>query len=154
MSAGISTGFDRTAVTTLTSVSPRPGAASSPGSSTPGEIDYRLARAARLGALRRGELSRLDVCDAQPELMRNAEACSTTTRRKCPVCDERPLVEVTYVFGPRLPPSGRCITSRRELARLAAKAGRFEAYIVEVCRACRWNHLTRSYPLATDAGAR
>lgn len=122
-------------------------------SGQPGEggIDYRLARSARLAAFRTGEVSQLEVCDAQPELLRNAEACSRSTRRKCPVCDHRHLVEVTYVFGPRLPPSGRCITSRKELSTLAAKPGRHEAYVVEVCRQCRWNHLTRSYPLESQA---
>lgn len=128
----------------------RPGQASVEADPVSGEIDYRLARSARLAAFRRGEVSRLEVCDAQPELMRNADACSKATRRKCPVCDERPLVEVTYVFGPRLPPSGRCVTSRRELMRLASKAGRHEAYVVEVCRTCRWNHLVRTYPLVAD----
>ena len=119
------------------------------GSSRPGEVDYRLSRAARLAALRSGRISRGEACDAQPELLRNAASASRRTRRPCPICEERQLlVEVTYVFGPRLPKSGRCITRSGELATLAARAGRHEAYIVEVCTTCGWNHLVRSYPLA------
>lgn len=120
------------------------------GETRPGEVDYRLARGARLTAFRTGRLSRMEVCDAQTELMRNANACGKATRRKCPVCDHRHLVDVTYVFGPRLPRSGRCITSTRELVTLAERAGKFEAYVVEVCTQCRWNHLTRAYPLSAS----
>lgn len=123
------------------------------GSARPGEVDYRLARAARLTALRTGRISRGEACDAQPELLRNATAASRRTRRACPVCEERRnLVEVTYVFGPRLPKSGRCITRPGELATLAARAGRHEAYVVEVCTTCGWNHLVRSFPLADPSG--
>jgi hypothetical protein len=123
------------------------GAAAASGKGRPGEIDYRLARSSRLAAYRTGRASRSEVCDAQTELLRNATHCARPTRRVCPICEHRHLVEVTYVFGPRLPPSGRCVTASGELATLAAKPGRFEAYVVEVCTECRWNHLTRSYPL-------
>jgi hypothetical protein len=122
------------------------------GKGRPGEIDYRLARSARLGDYRVGRLSRNEVCDAQTELLRNAIHCGRATRRTCPICEHRHLVEVTYVFGPRLPKSGRCITAQGELATLAAKTGRHEAWVVEVCTECRWNHLTRSFPL-TDENA-
>jgi hypothetical protein len=125
------------------------GATSGTGTDRTGEVDYRLARAARLHGFRSGRLSRSEVCDAQTELLRNAHACSRRTRRACPICDDgTTLVEVTYVFGPRLPPSGRCITTPGELTDLAMRRGRFEAYVVEVCRECGWNHLVRSFPLA------
>ena len=123
------------------------------GEQRPGEVDYRLSRASRLAALRSGRISRAEACDAQPELLRNAAAASRRTRRRCPICDERRhLVEVTYVFGPRLPKSGRCITRPGELATLGARAGRHEAYVVEVCTTCGWNHLVRSFPLPGPAG--
>lgn len=123
-------------------------AAQGTGEARPGEIDYRLARAARLADLRAGRLKAPDVCDAQSELLRNAAACSEPTKRPCPVCDEQNLVDVTYVFGPRLPRSGRCITSRGELTTLARRNGQHSAYVVEVCTGCRWNHLVRSYLLS------
>jgi hypothetical protein len=126
------------------------GAAAASGKGRPGEIDYRLARASRLAAYRTGRASRSEVCDAQTELLRNAAHCARATRRTCPICEHQYLVEVTYVFGPRLPKSGRCITGLGELATLASKPGRHEAYVVEVCTECRWNHLTRSFPLAAD----
>ena len=130
-----------------------PGPATGRGATPrPGEVDYRLARASRLHAFRSGRISRAEACDAQPELLRNAVSASRRTRRACPICEERHhLREVTYVFGPRLPKSGRCITRADELATLAARAGRHEAYVVEVCTTCGWNHLVRSYPLTDSA---
>ena len=126
----------------------QPGAVRGVEADTPGEIDYRLARRARIDGYRKGRLARQDVCDAQVELLRNAVQCSRPTRRRCPICDARPLVLVTYVFGPRLPPSGRCITSMAELRRLARRSGDHAAYEVEVCTSCRWNHLHRTYLLS------
>lgn len=124
-----------------------PGLLRGADTGVPGEIDYRLARRARINDFRKGRLARHEVCDAQVELLRNAVHCSEPTRRRCPICEDRPLVEVTYVFGPRLPASGRCITSKAELARLAARSSPYAAYAVEVCTGCRWNHLARSYLL-------
>lgn len=112
-----------------------------------GGIDYRLAREATLQAWRSGDLSAEQVCDAQRELRRNAEFCGSPTSRSCPVCELSLLVEVTYVFGPRLPRHGRCVTSDRELTRIDARKASYQGYVVEVCTECGWNHLTRSRAL-------
>ena len=109
-----------------------------------GGVDYRLAREATLAAFRDGDLTREQICDAPKELLRNAEFCGTPSRRDCPVCEQSSLVEVTYVFGPRLPKHGRCVTSDREMTRLAARKSVSQGYVVEVCPECRWNHLTES----------
>ena len=113
----------------------------------PGEIDYRLERQRILAAFRSGAQSLLQVCDAQDELVRNAAHCGTPTADACPVCTAPRLVHVTYVFGPRLPSSGRCMTSMAEMQRLARRKAPYSAYVVEVCPECRWNHLVRSYLL-------
>ncbi|MBI2705916.1 MAG: DUF5318 family protein [Actinobacteria bacterium] len=114
-------------------------------SSSPGEIDYRLARRALLSEFRKGRLTQHDVCDAHPELVRAARECSEPSERPCPICEEHNVVFVTYVFGPRLPAHGRCITTRTELRRIAKRAGQFAAYVVEVCPSCKWNHLARTF---------
>ena len=116
-------------------------------SATPGEIDYRLARQSLISEDRKGRLAQHEVCDAHPELLRNAKACSEPSRLLCPICEEHHLVLVTYVFGPRLPASGRCVTSRDELRALAERSGEFACYVVEVCPACAWNHLARTFLL-------
>ena len=118
-----------------------------------GGIDFRLAREATLQAWRCGDLSEAEVCDAQGELRRNAQFCGSETGRVCPVCETTPLVEVTYVFGPRLPRHGRCVTSDKEMARIDARKASSQGYVVEVCTDCGWNHLTRSRSLGGEATA-
>lgn len=124
-----------------------PGAlrGSQPGS--PGEIDYRLARQSIISEYRKGRLAQHEVCDAHPELRRAAQECADPTRQLCPICEDAYIVLVTYVFGPRLPAHGRCITKRSELRALSRRRGEFAAYVVEVCPECAWNHLARSFVL-------
>jgi hypothetical protein len=112
-----------------------------------GQIDYRLVRKRTVDEFKRGRLSRLDVCDAQPELLRTALNCGRTSEQTCPICEEAPVALVTFAFGPRLPASGRCITSAKELDRLSRRLAELACYVVEVCTSCSWNHLLRSFPL-------
>ncbi len=113
----------------------------------PGEIDYRLARQRVLSDYREGKVDRTDLCDAHPELRRAGAEVGTGTDDDCPMCDDELLAHVTYVFGPRLPTHGRCISAPGELARLAQRKGEFAAYVVEVCPECAWNHLVRAFLL-------
>lgn len=108
-----------------------------------GHIDYRLARASVLAEYRAGVLDRSEVCDAHPELVRAAREVGRPVNGTCPICERSRLVHVTYVFGPRLPKHGRCISLRGELTRLSKRPGTHVAYVVEVCQACSWNHLAR-----------
>jgi len=107
------------------------------------DVDYRLARQTTLDGWRRGSLGREVLCDAQPMLRRNAVECGTPTGETCPVCEDYEVAHVIYVFGPRLPAFGRCISTPGELDRLDARKARLTGYIVEVCAACGWNHLLR-----------
>jgi hypothetical protein len=91
---------------------------------------------------RRGRVGRLDVCDAQPELLRVAKNLGRATETECPICESERLVHVTFAFGPGLPPGGMPLESRRDLARSAARGNADVAcYVVEVCTGCAWNHL-------------
>ena len=123
------------------------GRAAAAGQPVAAAVDYRLARAATLRSLRSGQLGRHEVCDAQRELQRNAEFCGQPTDRSCPICDTEGLVEVTYVFGSRLPKHGRCITTQAEMQRLKQRVSVSTGYVVEVCIACGWNHLVRRFTL-------
>ena len=114
-----------------------------------GIVDHRLARRMLINQVRLGRISRTEVCDAHPELIRAATNVGTETSADCPVCDDDKLRIVTYVFGHRLPASGRCVTTKRELRRLSAQAqGELTAYVVEACPGCRWHHLLRVLPLS------
>jgi hypothetical protein len=117
---------------------------------TGGRVEYQLARNAIVREFRRGRLSRLDVCDAHPELLRAARNLGRSMADPCPICEEDSLVDVTYVFGSRLPSGGRCITTPAELARLRRRKDPVVCYVVEVCTGCSWNHLLRMFP--TGAG--
>lgn len=132
---------------------PTTGRTAAPGQPAAAAVDYRLARAATLRAWRSGQIGRHEVCDAQRELQRNAEFCGQPTGRSCPVCDTAGLVEVTYVFGSRLPKHGRCVTTRAEMQRLQHRISVSTGYVVEVCTACGWNHLVRRFTLGGKRSA-
>src|SRR5271167_1607777 len=110
------------------------------------DVDYRLARNAVVSEFNKGRLSRLDVCDAHPELLRAARNVGVPRQEECPICAETNLVHVTYVFGARLPAHGRCPATATELARLCRRSDEVACYVVEVCPHCAWNHLARTYP--------
>ena len=115
-------------------------------------MDYSLARRSVLADVRRGRLPTSDVCDAHPDLVRAARNAGEPTDERCPICDEADLVHVSYVFGPRMPSSGRCVTRAAELRKLAPGGGPAKSdlacYVVEVCPACSWNHLARVFLVA------
>ena len=124
------------------------------GADGPGEIDYRLARQSVLSEFRKGRIARHEVCDAHPELVRAAREVGDPTKITCPVCEDEKVVLVSYVFGPRLPAFGRCVTSRRELQQIAKRSGSFSCYVVEVCPGCTWNHLARTFLLSPARGTK
>jgi Family of unknown function (DUF5318) len=113
-----------------------------------GQVEYRLARDSIVREFHKGRLSRLDVCDAQRELLRVAENLGQETEIECPICEESLLVHVSFAFGPRLPASGRALASNREIVGLARSSTDVSFYIVEVCRSCSWNHLVRMFTAA------
>lgn len=113
-----------------------------------GQVDYRLARNSVISEFRKGRLSRLDVCDAHPELLRAAANVGETSREDCPICEQQKVRLVSYVFGTRLPPSGKCISSKRELSRLTQGSGSLTCYVVEVCTSCSWNHLAHTFSIS------
>lgn len=116
-----------------------------------GQIDYRLARDAVVREFRRGRVSRLDVCDAHPELLRVARHVGEPAADDCPICGGVGVVHVSFVFGPRLPAGGRVVASAAEMTRLSRGATELACYVVEVCPACSWNHLLRMHVLGGRA---
>ena len=123
------------------------GASGAGAGGASGTIDFRLARRHIVNEFKRGRLSRLDVCDAHPELVRAAQNVGEASSEPCPICQESNLVFVSYVFGNRLPAHGRCITERGELVKLSRRHDELACYVVEVCPECRWNHLARTFRL-------
>jgi hypothetical protein len=118
-----------------------------------GVVDHRLARRHLINEFRRGRLRQDQVCDAHPELIRAATNVGTESRTTCPICQKSKLRLVTYVFGSRLPPHGRCVSTAKEMAALDRRADDLTAYVVEACIECRWHHLLRILPVG-GRGAR
>lgn len=131
----------------LIDVTFRPDAVRDVGDRGSGEIDYRLARHSVISEFRKGRLAKHEICDAHPELRRAAREVGEQTSQPCPICEDGNVVLVSYVFGPRLPAHGRCVTTKAELRALARRSGNFACYVVEVCPQCSWNHLARTFLL-------
>jgi len=128
----------------------RPEAIRGNGLQAPGGvIDYRLARMGIVSEYKKGRLAQHEVCDAHPELKRAARSASEPTSMECPICEEDKIVLVTYAFGTGLPASGRCITRKGELTKLAKGRRHLACYVVEVCPSCSWNHLAKTFLLGT-----
>ena len=108
-------------------------------------VEFGLVRHALLAKIAAGTLRASDVCDAHPELLRAARNIGRRTGETCPVCCDVELVEVTYVFGARLPAGGTCPTSRAELLKLERRAEPVQCYAVEVCTGCSFHHLVRKW---------
>jgi hypothetical protein len=77
--------------------------------------------------------------------LRAAKHLGTPSGRECPVCDAPSTVEVTYVFGAKLPPGGTCPSTKTELARLERREEPVVCYAVEACTGCGFHHLARKW---------
>ncbi len=115
-------------------------------------VDYSLARRATLSAHQAGRLSRFEICDAHPELMRAAKFCGEKITDPCPICDKGPLVLVSYVFSDEFSKrdNGR-VWLRGDLAPLLQHR-EVRLYTVEVCVDCSWNHV-RGQLMLSDGGS-
>lgn len=116
-----------------------------------GVIDYTLAKRAVLREVRVGIRSMADICDAHPELMRAAKHVGEPTRRDCPVCGEVKLVLLAYVYGDGLAKDNGRVWPLDTGLSMAADHPGWWCYVVEVCTACSWNHLSEAFT-ARDAG--
>ena len=118
------------------------------GADVAGDVDYRLARNMVVSEFHKGRLSRLDICDAHPELLRAATNVGEETREDCPICEEVKVRLVSYVFGSRLPAIGHLRDLQAGAGQAGERGARVTCYVVEVCPSCSWNHLARSFTVA------
>lgn len=117
-------------------------------------VEFGLVRHALLAKIAAGSMRAADVCDAHPELLRAARNIGRSTGETCPVCSDVELVEVTYVFGARLPAGGTCPSSRAELLKLERRVEPVQCYAVEVCTGCNFHHLVRKWVAGGRAARR
>jgi len=112
-------------------------------------VDYALQRRALLAEVYSGRTPTMEVCDANPYLLRAAKFHGQPSTVTCPVCRKEPLTLVCWVYGDELGQASGSARTPEELAKLAALYAEFNVYVVEVCRTCGWNHLVQSYVLGT-----
>lgn len=112
-------------------------------------VDYTLRRRSLLSQFHSGMASRLDVCDAQPHLLQAAKFHGTTADTSCPVCPASNLTHVCWIYGKELKQASGSARAPVELQGMADLFTEFDVFVVEVCRACGWNHLIQSYVLGT-----
>lgn len=108
-------------------------------------VDYTLVKRRLLQDFQRGLLSRPDICDAHPELLRAARNVGEGSRRPCPVCEEETLVLLAYVFADELKADNGRVWKLQEALTLAAQVDGGTCYVVEVCTECCWNHLAEAF---------
>jgi uncharacterized protein DUF5318 len=130
---------------------PRKRPASSRRRALLGVVDYTLAKRALLREFRSGALSRFEICDAHPELLRAARYVGEPSSRKCPVCDRDELRLLAYVYGDDLAGNNGRVWQLDKALTLAADHRGARCYVVEVCTGCSWNHLREVF-VARSAG--
>jgi hypothetical protein len=114
-------------------------------------VDYSLRRRAVLREVFSGRVGTYEVCDASPYLKSAAKFHGEPTEDRCPICRKENLTLVHYIYGDELKQSAGQARRLAELPVLAMTFGEFQVYVVEVCRACGWNHLVEQYLLGRDA---
>jgi len=116
-----------------------------------GVVNYTLAKRALLRDFQRGMLSRFEICDAHPELLRAARYVGEPASRECPVCDRDELRLLAYVYSDDLKGNNGRVWELEKALALAADHRGARCYVVEVCTGCSWNHLREAF-VARSAG--
>ena len=112
------------------------------------EVEYGLSRNFLINQFRKGRISKRDICDAHPELLRAARNIGKRSSViDCPVCEVSKVSYVTYVFGSGLPSGGRCVINTGEILKFKShtRNGHLACYVIEVCPNCGWNHLAKIF---------
>lgn len=106
------------------------------------EVSHEWQRRTALRELSQGRLRVDDACDADFLLRAAAEHHGVDSPRPCPVCGA-PMREVKWVYSEKLGRRTGTARSDEEIDRLVAEVGPITVHVVEVCAACKWNHLLK-----------
>lgn len=112
-------------------------------------VDYALRRRSTLHALtgRVRSVTRAEACDADQLLISSAVHHGEPHPEPCPVCSDRRMMLLRYVFGSQLGQYAGRLRSRAELEEMQSEFGEFMVRVVEVCPSCGWNYMIESYLL-------
>ncbi|MFH0411896.1 DUF5318 family protein [Corynebacterium sp. L4756] len=106
-------------------------------------VSHEWERAATLRELRAGRIAPEEVCDADFLLRAAATHHGVAVNRPCPLCDGA-LRNTRWVYGEELGRRAGSARSETEIAQFVSEGLEFTVHTVEVCLACRWNHLLTS----------
>ncbi len=113
-------------------------------------VDYSLQKRAMLRDVFSGRVGANEACDASPYLLSAARYHGEQTDQECPVCQRENLWHVHYIYGDELKQAAGQARRKAELPVLETNYREFSVYVVEVCRACGWNHLAEQFLLGCD----
>ncbi|WP_152823041.1 MULTISPECIES: DUF5318 family protein [unclassified Corynebacterium] len=118
------------------------------------DVSYQWQRRTLLRRFRAGQVPREELCDADFLLVTAARFHGHPAPEPCPVCGSLELRVVRWVHGEDLGRRSGTARTEEEIAALVAERGEVTVHTVEVCPACRWNHLVRSATAAPgEAGS-
>ena len=107
------------------------------------KVSHEWERAATLREVRAGRVDTDAVCDADFLLRAAATHHGVDSLRPCPLCGST-LRNTRWVYGEVLGRRAGSARSEKEIAEFVAEGLEFTVHTVEVCIACRWNHLLTS----------
>lgn len=108
-------------------------------------INYALQRRARLAQVRSGLVAASEACDAHPHLLLAAQNYGSLSLAPCPICRREGVRIVRFIYGDELGERAGQARSAGELERMDESVDAVSVYLVEVCPACKWNHLIESF---------
>ncbi len=101
-----------------------------------------------LSRWRRGAVTRDEICDADFLLVTAARYHGVPAGMPCPICESDDLRVVQWIHGEQLGRMSGTARSTEEIEQIAETGREMTVHTVEVCPACKWNHLLKAVTAA------
>lgn len=115
-------------------------------------VSHRLSRARLIQDYKAGLVSREAVQDADFLLLAAADFHGYPSPTACPICGEKEMRTVYWVYGDELKSRAGTARSLEEIDAFAAEGLTFDLHEVEVCTSCKWNYLLRTSTVLPASG--
>ncbi|BAU97331.1 hypothetical protein N24_3069 [Corynebacterium suranareeae] len=108
------------------------------------EISHQLARRQTLRQFRAGLVQKDTICDAEFILVTASKYHGQPADYPCPICGSEDLRVVLWVYGDEIGKAAGSARSEEEIEQLLKNGRQATVHTVEVCPACKWNHLLQA----------